>query len=143
MVRADARLLVPDRAALAAAGRPLAAGARAPPLLAAGRCRRLGTDRAAATRRAGGAVRPGAARAPRPARQELGLRQPVRRLMSLLTPLITRNRSSTIPTELKRYIASSEMRLPRTFSASAQSTWPPSSGRNGNRLMTARMSDRK
>ena len=25
---------------------------------------------------------------------------------------------------------------PRTFSASAQKMWPPSSGRNGNRLMT-------
>ena len=55
--------------------------------------------------------------------------------MSLLTPLITRNSSSTIPTELKRYIASSEMRLPRTFSASDHSTCPPSSGRNGNRLI--------
>ena len=63
--------------------------------------------------------------------------------MSLLTPLITRNASSTIPTELKRYIAASEIRRPRTFSASDHRTWPPSSGRNGNRLMTASISERK
>ena len=50
LVRADARLLVPDRAARAAAGRALAAGRAAPALLAAGRGRRLGGDRAAAPR---------------------------------------------------------------------------------------------
>ena len=55
--------------------------------------------------------------------------------MSLLKPLTTRNNSSTIPTELKRHIAVSETRRPRTFSASAHSTWPPSSGRNGNRFI--------
>ena len=31
--------------------------------------------------------------------------------------------------------------LPRTFSASAQKMWPPSSGRNGKRLMIARLSE--
>ena len=48
----------------------------------------------------GSAVRPGAGRARGAAREELGVRQPARRLMSLLTPLMTRNSSSTMPTEL-------------------------------------------
>ena len=61
--------------------------------------------------------------------------------MSLLMPLSTRNASSTMPTELKRHIVASEMRLPRTFSASDQTTWPPSSGRNGKRLTTASTSE--
>src|SRR2546421_710452 len=114
VVRADARPLVPHRAALAAARGALAAGRAAPPLLAARRRRRVGGDLPACPRGDGGAVRSGDGRALRPAREELGLRaaargpggsrgcerQPVRRLMSLLTPLITRNRSRTIPTEL-------------------------------------------
>ena len=33
--------------------------------------------------------------------------------------------------------------LPRTFSASAQKMWPPSSGRNGNRLMMPSESEMK
>ena len=65
------------------------------------------------------AVRPRPPGALRGAREELGLRQPARRLMSLLIPLMTRNTSRMIPTELKRYIAASEMRRPRTFSATA------------------------
>ena len=48
--------------------------------------------------RAGSACSP-----PAPSR---ALSSAARRLMSLLTPLITRNSSSTMPTELKRYIAS-------------------------------------
>ena len=52
--------------------------------------------------RGGGAVRRCPRRALRAARQELGraCASRVRRLMSLLTPLMTRNSSSTIPTEL-------------------------------------------
>ncbi len=48
--------------------------------------------------------------------------QPLRRLMSLLTPLSTRKASSSTPTELKRHIVAIEMRLPRIFSASDQTT---------------------
>src|SRR5271166_5605759 len=69
-------------------------------LLASGCGRRVGGHPAALARRDGGAVRPGTGRARGPARQELGVRQPASRLMSLLTPLITRNSSRTIPTEL-------------------------------------------
>ena len=43
---------------------------------------------------------PSAPRAGRAAHKELGVRHPARRLMSLLTPLITRNSSKMIPTEL-------------------------------------------
>ncbi len=46
-----------------------------------------------------------------------------------------------MPTELKRYMAASEIRRPRTFSATDHRMCPPSSGRNGNRLKTARISE--
>ena len=73
LVRADAGPLVPDRAPLAAAGRPLAARRAAPPLLAPGRGRRAGRrSRCCAARELEalfGPARPGALRG---ARQELG-----------------------------------------------------------------------
>src|SRR5664280_3437089 len=151
LVRADARLLLPARAALAAAVRTLASRGAAQALLASGRRRQLGGDLAFAPRRGAATVRPGAGRALRAAGQELGVRapagelrpapQPPRRPMLLLTPLITRKNSRTIPTELKRYIAASEMRLPRSFSPTDHSTCPPSSGKNGNRLITASTSE--
>src|SRR5207245_2388296 len=70
LVRADARVLVSDRAALAASRRALAPGALAPALLAPGRGRRVAGDLAAATGRAGASVRPRASRAVRTAGQE-------------------------------------------------------------------------
>src|ERR1019366_9273952 len=112
---ADARPLVPAGAARAAAVRPLAAGGPAQALLADGRRGRLGGDLAAAPRRAGGPVRPGGPGALRGAGQELGVRQPVSRLMSLLRPLITRNSSSTMPTELSRDMAMTKTTPPRSF----------------------------
>ena len=41
------------------------------------------------------------------------------------------------PITLARSMTATGIRRPRTFSASAQKMWPPSSGRNGNRLMIA------
>lgn len=55
-----------------------------------------------------------------PGRLRLG--QPARRLMSLLKPLMTRKSSRTIPIELKRHIAATETRRPRSFSTTDQST---------------------
>ena len=49
-------------------------------------------------------------------------------------------RKSTItsakPISPERSMTTSETGLPRTFSTIAQKMWPPSSGRNGSRLMT-------
>ena len=44
--------------------------------------------------------------------------------------------TSTKPTNPARSITLKGIARPRTFSASAQKMCPPSSGRNGNRLMT-------
>ena len=44
--------------------------------------------------------------------------------------------TSTKPTNPARSITLNGIARPRTFSASAQKMCPPSSGRNGNRLMT-------
>src|SRR5947208_1984384 len=66
LVRADAGALVPDRAALAAAGGALAGAGPASHLLAPRRGGRLGADRAAAPLRARAPVRTGPARAVRP-----------------------------------------------------------------------------
>ena len=41
------------------------------------------------------------------------------------------------PTTLARSMTLKGIGRPRTFSASAQKMWPPSSGRNGNRLTIA------
>ncbi len=57
--------------------------------------------------------------------------------MSLLNPITNSNRMSAKPTTPARSITSKEIRRPRIFSATAQNTWPPSRGRNGNRLMIA------
>ena len=66
--------------------------------------------------------------------------------MSLLSPTANRNSTSMKPMTLARSMTLKAIARPRTFSASAQKMWPPSSGRNGNRLtiasdseMTARM----
>ena len=75
LVGADAGLRLPGRAACAAAGRALAAGRPAAPLLAAGRGRRVGGDRADAPPRAARAVRPrGAAREDRAGSPRVGSR---------------------------------------------------------------------
>ena len=57
-----------------------------------------------------------------PGRAGGGAAHPPNRPMSLLKPFMTRKASSTIPIELKRHIAASETRRPRTFSASDHST---------------------
>ena len=44
--------------------------------------------------------------------------------------------TSAKPTKPARSMTANGIARPRTFSASAQKMWPPSSGRNGNRLMT-------
>jgi len=97
----------PRRAAFAAEVRRVGRGwfvqtpaSRAQALLAAGRGRRVGGDRAAAPGGDGGAVRTRAGRARRGAGQELGVRQPPRRVMSLLRPLKNRNANSRMPTVL-------------------------------------------
>ena len=61
--------------------------------------------------------------------------------MSLESPITNTITMRTKPTAPALSITSNGIRFPLTFSASAQNTWPPSSGRNGNRLMIA--SDRE
>jgi hypothetical protein len=66
---------------------------------------------------------------------------PVRLEMSLERPIANSTRISAKPTMPARSIVWKEMRRPRTFSASAQKTWPPSRGKNGNRLTIASESE--
>ena len=54
-----------------------------------------------------------------------------------MRPITKISRIRTKPTTPARSMTSNGIRLPLTFSATAQNTWPPSSGRNGNRLMIA------
>ena len=131
------------------------------------RCgRRLGGDLAAASRRARAAVRPGARRALRAARQELGLRAGTGRALTMADRAAgdDHGRATRSAAEAADVVAEAvdheeqqqhdadravalhrgqRDALPRTFSASDQSTWPPSSGRNGNRLITASTSETK
>ncbi len=45
------------------------------------------------------------------------------------------------PTTDARSMVRKEIAFPRSFSATAQKMWPPSRGRNGNRLMIASESE--
>ena len=45
------------------------------------------------------------------------------------------------PIALARSMTLNGIGRPRIFSATAQKMWPPSSGRNGNRFTTARLSE--
>ena len=56
--------------------------------------------------------------------------------MSFVKPITNSTITSAKPTKPARSITLNGIALPRTFSASAQKMCPPSSGRNGNRLMT-------
>ena len=62
---------------------------------------------------------------------------PVSRPMSFVSPITNSPITSAKPTNPARSITLNGIARPRTFSASAQKMWPPSSGRNGNRLMIA------
>jgi NTE family protein len=62
---------------------------------------------------------------------------PASRPMSFVSPITKRIATSMKPTTLARSITANGIGRPRTFSASAQKMCPPSSGRNGNRLITA------
>ena len=64
------------------------------------------------------------------------------RSMSLLRPITNSISTSAKPTNPARSMTANGIALPRTFSASAQKMCPPSSGRNGNRLMTPRLTAR-
>src|ERR1700761_5059099 len=66
---------------------------------------------------------------------------PVSVEMSLLRPMTNSRMIRAKPITPARSMTLNGMRLPRTFSASAQNTCPPSRGRNGNRLMTPRESE--
>ena len=57
--------------------------------------------------------------------------------MSFDRPITNSMITSAKPTTLARSMIAKGIAFPRTFSASAQKMWPPSSGRNGNRLMIA------
>src|SRR5579862_7523280 len=70
-------------------------------------------------------------------RQWVGKPEPDRVEMSLLRPITNTTMMSTKPTTPARSMTSKGIRRRRIFSARAQNTWPPSRGRNGNRLMTA------
>src|SRR5437660_1437233 len=80
VVRADARLLVPDRAPLSAPRRALATDTGAAPLLAPRRRRQLGGDCAAAPRRDRGPLRARARGALGAAGQELDQHSPGARM---------------------------------------------------------------
>src|SRR5205085_746170 len=60
-----------------------------------------------------------------------------KRPMSFDRPITNSMITSAKPTTLARSMIAKGIAFPRTFSASAQKIWPPSSGRNGNRLMIA------
>ena len=53
-----------------------------------------------------------------------------------MKPITKSTITSAKPTKPARSITLNGIARPRTFSASAQKMCPPSSGRNGNRLMT-------
>ena len=55
--------------------------------------------------------------------------------MSFVRPTTKSPITSAKPMNPARSITLNGIARPRTFSASAQKMWPPSSGRNGNRLM--------
>ncbi len=57
--------------------------------------------------------------------------------MSLPMPSTTRNSISTMPTELKRYIAIKEMRLPRTSRRPTRGCARRQAAGTGNKLITA------
>ena len=61
--------------------------------------------------------------------------------MSLLSPMKKSMSTRAKPMTPARSITSNGTGRPRTFSASAQKMCPPSSGRNGNRLMIASESE--
>ena len=56
--------------------------------------------------------------------------------MSLVKPMTNMNSTSTIPIALARSMTENGIGRPRSHSTSAKKMCPPSSGRNGNRLMT-------
>ena len=56
--------------------------------------------------------------------------------MSFVKPMKNSPITSAKPTNPARSMTLNGIARPRTFSASAQKMCPPSSGRNGNRLMT-------
>src|SRR6187397_1319989 len=59
---------------------------------------------------------------------------PVSRPRSFVNPITNSPITSANPIMPARSITANGIALPRTFSASAQKMWPPSSGRNGNRF---------
>ena len=61
---------------------------------------------------------------------------PVRRPMSLLSPTMNSAITSAKPMKPARSMTLKGIARPRTFSATAQKMWPPSSGRKGKRLIT-------
>ena len=61
--------------------------------------------------------------------------------MSLLSPMTKSMITSRKPTTPARSSTEKGIARPRTFSASAQKMWPPSSGRNGNRFTIASESE--
>src|SRR4029077_17339970 len=158
LVRADAGVELPDRAARAAAGRALAARALPQALLEARRGGRLGGHLPAAQGRAGEAVRGACLWGEGgPVYEELDLceedpalpviahltwKPPWEKVwMSLVKPTMKRTRTSAKPTTLARSMTAKGTGRPRTFSASAQKMCPPSSGRKGKRLMMANDSE--
>ena len=153
---APAALLAPRRAGRTGRTSPSSAAARWRPCSA--RPHPSGSDR---SRRAGSASGPSPGRAasrrrhsrgdctaasshaaltPRGAQRTLKP-LPVNRPMSFVRPTTNRIATSRKPTTLARSMTANGIGRPRTFSASAQKMWPPSSGRNGNRLTTASESE--
>src|SRR3954449_13055478 len=61
--------------------------------------------------------------------------------MSFVSPIRASMITSAKPTKPARSMTAKGIARPRTFSATAQKMWPPSSGRNGNRLTTASESE--
>ena len=57
--------------------------------------------------------------------------------MSFVSPITNSISTSTKPTTAARSMTRNGTGLPRTFSTRLQKMWPPSSGRNGNRLISA------
>ena len=57
--------------------------------------------------------------------------------MSFVSPITNSTSTSTKPTTEARSMTRNGTGLPRTFSTRLQKMCPPSSGRNGNRLITA------
>ncbi len=88
-----------------------------------------------AVRRKASATVAAATERPMPGRYRMSNPPLLSRPMSFVNPIMNNPSTSAKPMKPARSITANGIARPRSFSATAQKMWPPSSGRNGNRLM--------